>query len=80
MSEEHKESNRVYSTRYVGLKAYNYLDRIESEIWYHSLKKEKYSPTGFVYGINVEYPKNNIIKQFASDFYGNKELRKTINT
>lgn len=42
------------------------------------LKKRKNSkPYGWVYGINKQL-KNGKIKQYAADFYGNKELIKSI--
>jgi len=33
---------------------------------------------GWIYGINKQHPSNGNIKQYASDFYGNKEIVKEI--
>ena len=41
-------------------------------------KKTKSKPFGWIYGINrVRRSKQEIVQQFAADFYGNKELIKT---
>lgn len=40
-------------------------------------KKTKSKPYGWVYGINKEL-KNGKTRQYACDFYGNKELIKTL--
>ena len=70
--------NRV---RAVGMNAQNLVQNVQDSILYSILKtnfpKTKSKPYGWRYGINKEY-KNGKIKQFACDFYGNKELVKEV--
>ena len=53
-----------------------YKDEIAYSICELNLKKFKTKPYGWKFGINKE-TKNGKIKQYACDFYGNKELIKT---
>ena len=64
-----------------GINAQNMMLKIQDEIIYSAkelnYKKYKSKPFGWKYGVNKEI-KQKIIKQYAYDFYGNKELVKTI--
>ena len=67
-----------------GIKANELMIKHKYEIEY-SLKEFNYSkfksrPFGWVYGINknVKSGKKECIKQYACDFYGNKELIKSL--
>ena len=57
----------------------NFIMRYKNEIEYSSsgvnYLKFKSKPFGWRYGVNKSY---KIIRQYAKDFYGNKELIKTI--
>ena len=66
-----------------GIQANDLMIKHKDEILY-SLKECNYSkfkskPYGWVYGINkqIKSKKREIIRQYACDFYGNKELIKT---
>ena len=64
-----------------GINANNMMINLQNDIVYSvkelNFKKAKYKPFGWKYGINRE-GKKGIIRQYACDFYGNKELIKTI--
>ena len=68
--------NKILS---VGIHAQNLMAREQSNIVYSMLelnyKRAKSKPYGWKYGINKE-SKNGRIRQYACDFYGNKELIK----
>jgi len=53
-----------------------YKDEIAYSICELNFKKFKTKPYGWKFGINKE-TKNGKVKQYACDFYGNKELIKT---
>ena len=64
-----------------GMNANNLMLDMKDEILYSikdlNYKKLKSKPFGWKYGVNKE-TKNGKIKQYAYDFYGNKELIKTM--
>jgi len=64
-----------------GMSAQTLMQNIKKEIKYSLkdvfVKNTKSKPYGWKYGINKEY-KNGQIKQYACDFYGNKEEVKKI--
>ena len=68
----------------VGIKANNMLYEHKEEILYSmkecNYQKFKSKPFGWKYGINKNGKSKgqNIVKQYACDFYGNKELVKTL--
>jgi len=66
-----------------GVNANNLVMATKDDIVYSmrelNYKKLKSKPFGWKYGINKE-TKNKIIKQYACDFYGNKELIKSFNS
>ncbi len=70
--------NRVTA---VGINAQNLVQNVKDDILYSILKvnfpKRKSRPYGWKYGLNKE-SKNGKIKQYACDFYGNKELIKSL--
>ena len=64
-----------------GVNAQNLMQNVRNEILY-SLREANYrklrsKPFGWKYGLNKEN-KNGNIKQYACDFYGNKELVKEV--
>lgn len=65
-----------------GIKANDLVLKHQNEIIYSkkecNYSKFKSKPFGWVYGINksVKTAKREIVKQYACDFYGNKELIK----
>ena len=66
-----------------GIKANDLMLKHKNEIVY-SIKELNYSrfksrPFGWKYGINknVKSSRKNLVKQYAADFYGNKELIKS---
>lgn len=69
-----------------GIDADRFVFRYKNEIVYSvreiNYKKAKYKPFGWKYGINkcVKSGKKTVIKQYACDFYGNKELIKNVNS
>ncbi len=69
-----------------GVQADELLSNINSEISYSvreiNYKRTKYKPYSWRYGINkcVKSGKKEVIKQYACDFYGNKELIKNVNS
>ena len=64
-----------------GIHAQNLMFELQDDIVYSAsevnYRKIKSKPYGWKYGHN-EYGKNGQIKQYACDFYGNKELIKKI--
>jgi len=70
--------NRVNA---VGLNAHNLVQNLQKDILHSMLKKDfpkiKSKPFGWRYGINKETKKKKI-RQYACDFYGNKELIKEL--
>lgn len=66
-----------------GLKANDLMLKCKDDIIYSlrecNYAKFKSKPFGWVYGINKQYKNKNqeVVKQYACDFYGNKELIKT---
>ena len=64
-----------------GIQAQHLVMNYNSEILYSmkemNYRKFKYKPFGWKFGVNKEY-KNGKVYQYACDFYGNKELIKTI--
>lgn len=68
----------------VGIKANDLMIEHGAEIVYSmrecNYKKVKSKPFGWKYGINkcVKSGNKEVIRQYASDFYGNKELIKTL--
>ena len=69
---------------YVGLKANNVVNELKDEINYSArecnYQKLKSKPHGWKYGENktVKIKGEEHIQQYACDFYGNKEVIKTI--
>lgn len=68
---------------YAGIKANDLMIKHKNEIVY-SIKEFNYSrfksrPFGWKYGINknVKSGRKDLVKQYAADFYGNKELIKS---
>ena len=67
-----------------GIKANDLMLKHKDEIVYslrqHNFSKFKSKPFGWVYGVNklVKSRNKEIIKQYACDFYGNKELVKSL--
>ncbi len=68
---------------YAGIKANDLMLKHKNEIVY-SMKEFNYSrfksrPFGWKYGINknVKSGRKDLVKQYAADFYGNKELIKS---
>ena len=65
----------------VGINAQNLVQNLQKDILYSMHKsdypKTKSKPFGWRYGINKE-TKHKKIKQYACDFYGNKELIKEV--
>ena len=63
-----------------GIKANNLMHKIKDDIVYSmsevNYRKFKAKPFGWKFGINKE--NKNGIKQYACDFYGNKELVKSL--
>lgn len=71
-------------TRFAGIKAHNLLMKLKSEI-IHSIKEFNYKkfkskPFGWKYGVNKSGKNKgkDCIRQYAYDFYGNKQLIKII--
>ena len=75
------EFNRV---SYSGIKANEFAQSLKDEILYSmretNLNRFKSKPYGWKYGVNkaVKINGKNYCRQYAYDFYGNKELLKTI--
>ena len=67
-----------------GMKAKNLVSKLKDDILYSmqecNYQKFKSKPYGWKYGINktVKNKGKEIIKQYACDFYGNKEIVKTL--
>lgn len=66
-----------------GINAQNMMMELKDEIFYSvrelNYRKLKSKPYGWKYGVN-KYGKNNKIRQYAYDFYGNKELIKSFSS
>jgi hypothetical protein len=78
LHEERKIDGKIFVEQKVGVEAINFLAKARTNIDYVSGKnKEKNFPIGWVFGVNVETKQG--IKQYSSDFKGNKELIKVIN-
>ena len=64
-----------------GINANNLMLQVREQIIYSlkelNYKKLKSKPYGWKYGVNKK-TKQGVVKQYACDFYGNKELVKTI--
>ena len=78
---EYNFAGGMNKTSAAGIHAQNLLLNLGSDIIY-SIKQMNYAklkskPFGWKYGLNKEY-KNGKSYQYACDFYGNKELIKTI--
>ena len=71
----------VETEKFVGIKAHEIAIKSQKEIEYSmqalNYQKVKQKPTGWKYGENKQY-KDGKIRQFAKDFYGNKELIKVV--
>lgn len=72
----------ITKTRYIGIKAHEIAMKLKKEIIY-SLKECNYlkikgKPYGWKYGVNksTTIKGKESVKQYAKDFYGNKELIK----
>ncbi|MBR1775727.1 hypothetical protein IJ750_01465 [bacterium] len=68
-----------------GIEANELMSKISEDILYSmkqlNYKKFKSKPFGWKYGVNKSVKRNgraDLIKQYACDFYGNKELVKTL--
>ena len=74
----------VENTKYTGLKADDVIYRLKDQILYSisacNYSKIKKRPYGWRYGVNKLIKKGNkeLVRQYAYDFYGNKELVKEI--
>ncbi len=71
----------INKTSVSGINAQNLMMSVKDSILYSvqslNYKKQKSKPFGWKFGINKGY-KNGQIKQYACDFYGNKELIKSV--
>ena len=74
----------VQRIRQSGFKAHELVMRLKKDVTYSlrecNYKKFKSKPYGWKYGINksVKIKDKEKVKQYACDFYGNKEVIKTI--
>lgn len=76
--EERKVDGKLFIDSKAGVEAINFITRIRSQVDYtDELKREKNTPIGWVFGINIETKQG--IKQYACDFNNKKELVKVIN-
>ena len=79
---ETKFTGSIERTRVSGTKANELLLRLKDQIIYSmrscNFSKFKSKPYGWKYGVNksVKIKNKEFIKQYAKDFYGNKELVK----
>ena len=70
-------------TTKAGIKANDLMMKHKDEIKYsmrdYNYSRFKYKPFGWIYGVNkvIKTANGEKIKQFACDFYGNKELVKS---
>lgn len=77
---ERRFDGYIQKTELFGLEANNLLISKKDEIVYSlkqlNYKKSKSKPFGWIYGINktVKSGGRNVLRQYACDFYGNKEL------
>lgn len=75
VSEQRKADGLIFHSQYAGNKANSFLNNIQTSVNYSTEKKrEKNYPIGWRFGINKQ--KNGVLKQYACDFRGNKELVK----
>lgn len=78
---EWRFDGKVFKQTLVGVEANTVVLSLADEILYSlkeiNNKKTKSKPYGWVYGINKQL-KNGKARQYACDFYGNKELIKTV--
>lgn len=78
LHEERKADGKEFIDIKSSFDAINFLKKIETQTNYSwERKKEKNLPIGWKFGINIE-TKSGEIKQYASDFRGNKELVKSL--
>lgn len=83
---EQRFDGKPQKTTAAGIQADELLSKINSEISYSvrevNYKRANSKPYGWRYGINkcVKSGKNEVIKQYACDFYGNKELIRNVNS
>lgn len=74
----------VERTRLSGFAANDLVQKLKSQILYSTRQcmylKLKSKPFGWKYGVNksVKIKGKEYVKQYAKDFYGNKELIKTV--
>lgn len=74
----------IQRIRQSGFKAHELVMRLKNDVTYSlrecNYKKFKSKPYGWKYGINksVKIKGKEKVKQYACDFYGNKEVIKTI--
>lgn len=79
-----KFNGSVEREYYVGIKANDIMNSLKDEIDYSlkecNYRKVKSKPFGWKYGVNKEVKINGKekVRQYAYDFYGNKEIIKTI--
>lgn len=83
--QQNKKSHAYSLLKKVGLTAHSFAKKLISEKIYARSdiykKKFKTQPFGWKYGVNKEIfidSGKSLIKQYSSDFYGNKTLIKTI--
>ena len=78
---EHNCSGGINKVTLSGIHAQNLMKKVQSEIVYAgsdaNYRKLKGKPFGWKYGLNKEF-RNGKIRQYAKDFYGNKELIKEL--
>ena len=71
----------IKKVMYAGSQAYKLFNKLKTRILYTiEGNKRKERPYGWKYGINKEVKRGGktVVKQYACDFYGNKEVIKTI--
>ena len=78
---EYRFTGAINKVSAVGMNAQNLMVSLKDEIIYSAkevnYRKLKMKPFGWKYGINRD-GQNGSIKQYACDFYGNKELIKKV--
>lgn len=81
---EQRFDGPIIRTRFSGIKAHDIVMKLKNDIEY-SARESNYSrfkskPYGWKYGINkaVKINGQEKVRQWACDFYGNKEVIKTI--
>ena len=76
--EERKIDGKQFIETKAGIEAINFLAKMSSNIDYSTeKKKEKNLPKGWIFGVNKENKKGEIL-QYATDFRNTKELIKKI--